>query len=135
MTTPDVGNVKPEVGQAIEDIAAAFPDATVSADEDGDGGAYVFVRDVPLAPVYQQRKTWAGFRITYMYPEADVYPHFVRADLCRVDGAPLGDGTSSASFQGQAAIQLSRRSNRWNPATDTALLKLQKVLLWLNNRP
>lgn len=135
MTTPDVGNVKPEVGQAIRDIAAAFPNATVSADKDGDGGAYVFVRDVPLAPIYQQRETWVGFHITYMYPDADVYPHFVREDLCRVDGAPLGDGTSPVPFQGRAAIQLSRRSNRWNPATDTALLKLQKVLLWLNNRP
>ena len=135
MTTPDVINVNPEVSQAIRDIAAAFPDATVSADEDSAGGAYVFIRDVPLAPIYQQHKTWVGFHITYMYPEADVYPHFVRADLCRADGAPLGDGTSPVSFQGQSAVQLSRRSNRLNPATDTALLKLQKVLRWLNNRP
>ena len=135
MTTLNIGSVKTEVRQAIDEIAAAYPEVTVSADVDGEGGAYVFVRDVHLAPIYQQRETWVGFHITYMYPEADVYPHFVRADLCRTDGAPLGDGTSPASFQGQSAIQLSRRSNRLNPATDTALLKLQKVLRWLNARP
>ncbi len=135
MTTPDVGGLTPEVRQAIDEIAAAFPDATVSTEADGEGGAYVFVRDVALAPIYRQQETWVGFHITYTYPSADVYPHYVREDLCRVDGASLGDGMSPASFRDRPAIQLSRRSNRLNPATDTALLKLQKVIRWLNNRP
>lgn len=135
MTTPDVGGLTPEVRQAIDEIAAAFPDATVSTEADGEGGAYVFVRDVALAPIYRQQETWVGFHITYTYPSADVYPHFVREDLCRADGNPLGDGMSPQNFRSRPAIQLSRRSNRLNPATDTALLKLQKVLRWLNNRP
>lgn len=135
MTTPDVNGLAPEVGRAINEIADAFLDATVSAEADGEGGAYVFVRDVALAPIYRQRGTWVGFHITYTYPSADVYPHYVREDLCRVDGASLGAGMSPAPFRDRPAIQLSRRSNRLNPAMDTALLKLQKVLRWLNNRP
>ena len=135
MTTPDMGGLTPEVRQAIDEIAAAFPDATVSVDADGEGGAYVSVRDVALAPIYRQRETWIGFHITYTYPAADVYPHFVREDLCRADGSPLGNGMSPRNFRSRPAIQLSRRSNRRNPVTDTAALKLQKVLRWLNDRP
>ena len=135
MTTPDVDGLTPEVRQAIDEIAAAFPDAAIDAEADGEGGAYVSVRGVALAPIYRQRETWIGFHITYMYPSADVYPHFVREDLCRADGNPLGGGMSPQHFRSRPAIQLSRRSNRLNPATDTAALKLQKVLLWLNNRP
>lgn len=135
MTTPDVDGLTPEVRQAMDEIAAAFPDAAIDAEADGEGGAYVSVRDVALAPIYRQRETWIGFHITYMYPSADVYPHFVREDLCRADGNPLGGGMSPQHFRSRPAIQLSRRSNRLNPATDTAALKLQKVLLWLNNRP
>lgn len=135
MTTPDVDGLTPEVRQAMDEIAAAFPDAAIDAEADGEGGAYVSVRDVALAPIYRQRETWIGFHITYMYPSADVYPHFVREDLCRADGNPLGDGMSPRHFRSRPAIQLSRRSNRLNPATDTAALKLQKVLRWLNNRP
>jgi hypothetical protein len=36
---------------------------------------------------------------------------------------------------GRPALQLSRRSNRLNPATDTALLKLMKVRQWFSTRP
>ena len=125
----------PEVIQAIEEIRATFPSSQVEVTEDGAGGAHAAVRDVPLAEIYRQRDTWIGFHITHTYPYADVYPHFVRADLARTDGRPLGDGASLATFQGSSAVQLSRRSHRHNPAADTALLKLQKVLRWLNCRP
>lgn len=124
-----------EVTQAVEEIRTAFPTAEVDVSEDGAGGAYVVVRDLPLAEIYSQRETWVGFHVTHTYPYADVYPHFVRADLARANGAPLGEGTSLTTFRGRPAVQLSRRSNRHNPATDTALLKLQKVLRWLNSRP
>jgi hypothetical protein len=32
-------------------------------------------------------------------------------------------------------LQLSRRSSRLNPQTDTALLKLMKVIQWLTSHP
>ena len=34
-----------------------------------------------------------------------------------------------------AATMVSRKSNRWNPAQDTAALKLAKVLDWIRTRP
>ena len=131
----------PEVSQAVLEIKDAYAEATVSASEDGDGGAIVTVSTVPLSAIYKQRETWIGFHITYPYPHADVYPHFVREDLKRVDGKALGDpqdpngpGVSRAEFQKQPATQLSRRSNHWAAGTDTALFKLRKVLRWLNDR-
>lgn len=135
MTTHDPDNLTPEVRRAIDEIVAGFPAARVTADADGNGGAYVTVEDVPLHKIYEQRETWVGFHITYQYPFADVYPHFVRADLRRANGDALGKAMTQGKFRGRPAIQLSRRSNHRDPARDTALLKLQKVLQWLNCRP
>lgn len=126
--------MSPEVEEAISDIRAAYSSTQVNVFEDGDGGAEVVVRSVPLASIYKQNETWIGFHITHTYPYADVYPHFVCANLQRTNGQPLGQGISSEGrFRNEAATQLSRRSNSHNPATDTALLKLQKVLRWLNH--
>jgi len=126
--------VTPEVNKAIDEIRAAFPDAEVSVREEPDGGAVVFVEPVDPGEQYVQRSTWIGFRVTFQYPYSAVYPHFVRGDLARVDGQPLGEGTSVTSFESRSAVQLSRKSNRHNAATDTAVIKLHKVLLWLRNR-
>lgn len=133
MTTPEWGKMTPDVAAAIKEVAAVYPN--VDAEPDGDGGARVIVHDLPLAGIYRQRQTWCEFHVTYGYPSADVYPHFVRADLSRVDQASLGTAMSQGcSPRGSPSIQISRRSRRLNPATDTALLKLQKVLRWLNDR-
>lgn len=125
----------PEVTQAIEEIREAFPDAEVTVvREDGQGGALVVVDPIELGPAFTQDTTWVGFQITFQYPYSDCYPHFVRGDLARADGAALGDATSPGNWEGRPAIQLSRRSNNLNPATDTAVTKLLKVLAWLRNR-
>ena len=121
----------PSVADAVEEIAAAYPRTDVRADDSG--GAYVIVQAIPLSATYQQSETWIGFHIVCLYPDADVYPHFVRKDLSRVDGLSLTEGMSRGEFQGSPAIQLSRRSNRWDRARDTALLKLKKVISWLNH--
>ena len=135
--------MKQAVAQAIAELRAAYPKAKVTPVEDGSGGAYVTVSSVPLGPVYEQDETWIGFHVTYSYPHADVYPHFVRPDLRRIDGAPLGDAGNPGStgvptgvhhFQDRPAIMLSRRSKDCNPSGQTALQKLQKVLQWLNDR-
>jgi hypothetical protein len=125
----------PEVQTAIEEIRTTFPESVTETTEDGNGGAYVVIRTLPLSTIYIQRETWMGFHIVHAYPYADVYPHFVRCDLARVDRKALGEGLSLGTFQAAPAIQISRRSNRHNPATDTALLKVHKVLRWLNSRP
>jgi hypothetical protein len=127
--------VKPDVRQAIAEIEAEYADAQVRVREDGEGGAYVIVDEVDVGPLYHPGKSWIGFRITFQYPYSDTYPHYVRGDLSRVDGRPLGEGTSSnVTFEGRTAVQISRRSNRLDPRSQTALIKLKKVLAWLTSR-
>jgi hypothetical protein len=125
----------PAVEQAIAEVRTALPDCAVTIREDGEGGAWVIVDDLKLGPPYLQDSTWVGFRVTFAYPYADVYPHFVRGDLARVDGQPLGEAMSPSAFEGRPAIQLSRRSNHLDPVRDTAMLKLGKVADWLRRRP
>lgn len=126
----------PEVQIALNQIGEAFTGCRLDSADDGQGGALVTLCDVPLdAGPFQQSDTWVGFQITHTYPYADTYPHFVRHDLSRRDGRALGEGISISSFRNQPAVQVSRRSNRHDPTTDTALLKLCKVLRWLKSRP
>jgi len=134
MIIPDTMN--PEVQNAVNEIKEAFPKATVSAKPDDQGGVYVEVNPLKLGSPYVQRETWFKFHITFQYPYSDVYPHFVRPDLSRRDGRELGEAMSLGSFagDGEPAIQISRKSNRLNPATDTAALKLLKVVKWLRSR-
>ena len=122
------------VAKAIKELRSTFEGSAVETEPDGSGGAEVMVRDVPLGSPYVQATVWFGFRITCQYPYADVYPHFTNPDLARVDGAGLGGGFGSASFRGRLAIQISRASNGLNPETDTAALKLQKVVKWMLER-
>ena len=127
------------VQQAIAEIRAAFPGHKMDVEPDTDGGAHVKVHDVFLGDQYEPSVLWLAFRITFQYPFADIYPHFCTATLKRKDGRSLGDGfnlnnqwqTPKAT---EPAILLSRRSNRLNPETDTAALKLAKVLDWIRSR-
>lgn len=121
----------PEVAVAILEIEGAYPRATVTPKEDGQGGALVIVDPVELGPPYQQADTWVGFHITHLYPLPDIYPHHVRRDLVRLDGQALGSATSPSTFLARDSTQLSRRGNRWDGSRDTALLKLQRVIAWL----
>ena len=125
--------VLPAVAQAIEEIHCSFEGCGVEAEADGTGGAFVVVTGVPLGRPYAQAAVWIGFQITFQYPYADVYPHFTNAELARSDGGGLGSGYGLGSFRGRRAMQISRRSTRLNPQTDTAALKLLKVVRWMKN--
>jgi hypothetical protein len=124
----------PEVEGAIREIAAAFPKCALGSAEDGQGGAFITVEEVPIPGPYEQDVSWFGFHIIHTYPYADIYPLFVRHDLSRRDKRPLRDALSPGTFHNRPAVQISRRSNRHNASTDTALLKLQKVIKWLTSR-
>ena len=123
--------MKAEVAQAVSEIETCFPSVTVTAEDDGDGGAVVTMYPLDPGSVYVQRETWMKFAISYLYPDADVYPLFVRPDLARADNNGHGEGIALGKFQGEPALQLSRRSNRRDPAFDTAARKVAKVLKWL----
>ena len=129
-----MSTITPVVAKAIEEIHCTFEGCELEEEEDGSGGAIVVVRGVPMGCPYVQSEVWIGFHITFQYPYADVYPHFTDADLARSDGGGLGSGFGTASFRSQPAIQISRRSNRLNPETDTAALKLLKVITWMKNQ-
>jgi multiubiquitin len=124
----------PAVTNAIEEIRRHFPDSQIMLREDGEGGVFLIVEKVPLGEPYGQQDTWCGFHVTFQYPYSDVYPHFVRGDLMRSNSQALGEAMSPGTFEGRAAIQISRRSKRLNPVTDTAVMKLLKVLKWLKSR-
>ena len=127
------------VQQAIEEIRSAFPEHRVDVEPATEGGAYVKVHDLPVGDQYEPSVSWLAFRITFQYPFADVYPHFCLSSLKRKDNRALGEGfnpnnqwqTPKAS---EPAILMSRRSNRLNAESDTAALKLAKVLDWMRTR-
>lgn len=132
----------PDVELAITELRDAYPASTVTAVEDGQGGAFVTVDSVYIGERYEPSSTWIKFAITFQYPVADVYPHFIPREVRRLagpptDGTPLGTGTAYTQYAvgGETinVIQLSRRSNHLNPAIDTAAMKLEKVLDWLRN--
>ena len=138
----------PEVRLAVDQIIKQFPRQQVVVAEDQTGGACVTVDGVPLGPPYEQADTWTGFHITDQCPYADTYPHYVRADLTRKDGKPLGEAMTAghtfpaadvlrdkAEMPSRTAIQLSRRSNHRDPAGfETPLIKLFKVIEWIRSR-
>lgn len=130
--------MKPAVQQAIEEIRKSFVGHRIDAEADSDGGAFVKVHELDVGGVYQSNRSWIAFRITFQYPFADVYPHFCVPELKRKDGAGLGEGFSMGQWSppsgSAAAMQISRRSNRWDSSTDTAAIKLHKVLTWLRSR-
>jgi hypothetical protein len=127
--------VTEEVTEAIEEVRGTFPAQQVEVRPSPDGGALVIVHGLDPGPAFTG-PTWLGFTIPFNYPFSDVYPHFIRPDLGRRDGGPvLAEGMQATTWEGQPVIQLSRRSNRWRPATDTAAKKALKVLQWLQNRP
>jgi len=124
----------PDVEQAIQEIREAFDGHIVDVAPEGHGGAYVTVHDVAIGSSFTPARSWIGFVIPFQYPHADVYPHFIGGDVQRPDGGPYGEAISTSTWQGRSALQISRKSNRWNAATDTAALKLIQVLEWLKTR-
>ena len=123
--------MKPEVAQAVEELRSSFADAEVLAHAESDGGALVTIDPIDLGPGYIPQRTWIKFAISFQYPYADIYPLFVRPDMARADRRPHGQGITNTSYRGEPALQLSRSSHRLNPAIDTAVLKVTKVIQWL----
>src|SRR5437763_1416340 len=125
----------PEVQQAIAELQETWQECPITTREDDEGGAFVIMEQIALFPPYTQATTWAGFRLVFQYPYADVYPHFIRGDLSRTDGRALGEAMTQTAFEGRAAIQISRRTTNYHADLQTAAIKLHKVLEWLRTRP
>lgn len=132
--------MKPEVEQAIEEIRLAFQGLTLDIEPDAEGGAFLRLHDILLGEQYKPEYSWSAFRITFQYPFADIYPHFFIPGLQRKDGKALGEGFHPNGQQwvhpsgSEPATMVSRRSNRRDPATETAAIKLAKVLDWMRSQ-
>ncbi len=126
--------MKPKVQEAVAELRATFPEATVVDEDDGSGGAFVTVDSIDPGPAYTQDETWLKFQIGHNYPDADVYPLFVKADLIRADGGGHGEGFAATTFREDPALQLSRRSNHRTAEFDTAARKVLKVIAWLHTQ-
>ena len=138
--------MKEPVEKAIEELRAGFPDTTVKAKADPEGGAYVLLDEVDLGPAFSPRRSWISFQITWAYPAADVYPHFIDSSVKYVgegeapNAFPEGNlpaaMTRNATAPGfdMPAIQISRASRRRNAETDTALTKLLRILEFMESR-
>ncbi len=131
--------MKDEVLTAIDEIRKTFSGHEVRVDPDSDGGAFVTVDSILLGEKYSPSKSGIGFHITFQYPHADVYPHFILANLVRTDGKQLSAGFKSGrewkpGDTGHSATMISRRSPRLNPEIDTATTKLQKVIQWVTDQ-
>lgn len=124
--------VAAHVGKAIEELKACFSLSELIVEPDGNGGARVLLEPVPLSPIYTAGDTWLGAHIPVQIPYADIYPLFVRGDLARKDGRPLGVGFGAGhAFMNRPAVQVSRRSNGRDPTIETPAIKFLKVIEWI----
>jgi hypothetical protein len=121
------------VREAVDAVREHFAGHSVEVFPDGAGGAHVIVHDVKIGSRYTPESTWLGFQLNAAYPQSDVYPHYI-GRVGRCDGQPHGEGIQFVDWQGRPALQLSRRSNRWNPSLDNAILKAEKVITWFATR-
>ena len=131
--------ILPPVLEAINEVRSSFSGHQFECEPDGQGGAFVKLSEIDLGASYQPSKTWLGFQITFQYPFADIYPHYIRSDIRRVDGKPLGEAMHPNNnfvrpSGSESAVLVSRRSNRRDPTLDTAVVKLAKVIDWIRSR-
>lgn len=123
------------VAEGVEGLRRAFPDSQLEVREDGAGGAYVIVEPVSLGPKFAPQTTWIGGHISPQYPYADIYPLFIGGEVRLANGAAFVPPiTPNHNFSGRPALQVSRRTNRLEPALQTAVVKFQKVLHWLTHQ-
>jgi hypothetical protein len=128
--------MKVEVSAGIEELKKQFSGASLQTREDGQGGAYVVMEPISLGARYRPATTWMGFHIPAQYPYADIYPVFIGSETARTDGvgfvAPV---TPGHTFEGRAAIQVSRRSGAAQNGLQKATAKILKILDFLERMP
>lgn len=132
--------VAPDVARAVDELRATFPDSSVIVEETGDGGVWVLLDPITVGTAFTHTHTWVRFRIPFTYPEADIYPFFVRADLRRADGAELrpDHGFQQPILCGPdgdiESTQLSRVTRNVRSEWNSAAGKLLKVQQWLETQ-
>lgn len=138
--------MKPDVEAAVKELREGAGGADVRVQEDPDGGAFVILDGIHIGDCFAPPVSWIGFQITFPYPDADVYPHFIDPTVRYVGQGeatnqnPVGNlptaMTRGAMMPGfnLPAIQVSRRSNHRNATSDSALHKLLRIIEFLRSR-
>jgi hypothetical protein len=140
MTTPELALVKDAVASGLIGVSEAFGSERVRAVPDGQGGAWIEISAVDLGGQYAQDASFAICLLPFTLPAADVYPLFLRADLSRRDGSPLGEGFTPTAVvwpgdpTARSVMQVSRRTRRNEFTLQTPVQKIQKVLDWVRSR-
>ena len=131
--------LKNAVRSAVELLQKANPSTALRVVPDAQGGAWIEMLDVTFGPTYVQGSSFVIFLLPFNLPGSDIYPFFVRPDLARVEGAPLGPAfqCTQLSWPGdltpRPVLQVSRRT-RGAFATQTAPHKVAKVLDWIRTQ-
>ncbi len=114
--------------------------ATCREFPDRQGGAWVEVNELELGDTYVHDTTFLVCLLPFNLPNADVYPAFVRPDLARTDGQPLGEGFQATQVQlpgetqPRSVVQVSRRTREGRFVQQTPAQKVEKVLAWIRSR-
>lgn len=128
----DTTDLPGQLAQAVDELVATFSETRVVVTPDP-GGVWVEISEVALGGRWTPGSTWLGFHIASTYPYADVYPHFIDGSCLLATGGLPQAVSPNASFppRNEPCLQISRRSNRWDPARDSAAIKALKVIDWL----
>lgn len=125
----------PAVTAAVEAIRTQVA-GNLMAWGDGAGGAHVFLESVDLGEPFTQATTWAAFHLPHTLPEGDLYPLWMRPDLSRSDGKPIGKLNATGQnfmhrdnkWLTEPAVMVSLRSNDRDPRIDSPARKLARIL-------
>lgn len=121
-----------EAARAVDELVATFGEDRVTLTPDA-GGVWIEISEIDLGDRWTPGTTWLGFHIASTYPYADIYPHFIDG-ACSLTAGGLPPAVSSDATiptRGEPCLQISRKSNRWDPTRDTAAIKALKVIDWL----
>lgn len=135
-----VTDVKSAVRDAATGIRAQYGESNVREVPDGQGGAWVEIHALELGDAYAQDTTFLVCLLPFNLPNADVYPVFVRPDLARTDGQPLGQGFQVTQVQlpgetqPRSVVQVSRRTREGLFVQQTPTQKVEKVVAWIRTR-
>jgi hypothetical protein len=123
-----------ELRHAIQELRETFGTANVVVCPDP-GGVWVRVDGIDLGSRWRSGATWLAFHIASTYPYADIYPLFIDGTCELADGGlpPAVTANATVPIVDGTCVQVSRKSNRWDPTRDTAVAKAIKVIDWLRS--
>lgn len=132
--------IAPAVAEALTSIDRQVP-GHLTHWPDGIGGAHAFIDCVNLGAPYTHEATWVAFHVPHTLPDGDIYPVWLRPDLARPDGSPIGKVNAMGqnfmhtgqTWLTEAAVMVSLRSSDRDPNIDAPARKLARVLATVRN--